>query len=57
MCIPAATRAIEPRAVRWNLREIGPICGDEPGRRMIRDDLIDRGHDCDILAVEIAWGG
>jgi hypothetical protein len=27
------------------------------GRRMIRDDLIDRVHDCDILAVEIAWGG
>jgi hypothetical protein len=27
------------------------------GRRMVRDDLIDRAHDCDILAVEIAWGG
>jgi hypothetical protein len=24
---------------------------------MIRDDLIDWAHDCDILAVEIAWGG
>jgi hypothetical protein len=27
------------------------------GRRMIRGDLIDWAHDCDILAVEIAWGG
>jgi hypothetical protein len=46
--MPSATRAIEPHAVRWNLREIGPICGD---------DLIDWAHDCDILAVVIAWGG
>ena len=48
------------RATRCSLklpRNWSYLCRRAEGRRMIRDDLIDRAHDCDILAVEIAWGG